>query len=224
MDNILGKMLDRMTEIRSRVGNNDGFVDNVTGLMKQRWEACGGYKVSPVGESGEEFSVVRVSETVLERRSKYTLNIKNKRCTCGEWQEHDFPCIHAITYFRWHEQIALDEVFAQYVGENYTFAKVKEMVSISFIPVCLETLVPDGETLPPKASLKRPSGRPKKKRFRKRSKYAYNPEDSNIVCSKCKQRGHNVRTCDIRARMKTDAENTNKTYDVETKEDLLDLS
>ena len=28
------------------------------------------------------------------------LTIQEKMCSCGRWQEHKFPCRHAMTYFR----------------------------------------------------------------------------------------------------------------------------
>ena len=81
------------------------------------------------------------------------------------------------------------------------------MLSLNIHPICMETIGADGSTLPPKLSTKRQSGRPKTKRFRKRSRWAYEPERSNIVCSDCKQRGHNIRTCLARAELERQREN-----------------
>ena len=53
---------------------------------------------------------------------------------------------------------------------------------------------------------KRQSGRPKTKRFRKRSRWAHEPERSNIVCSGCQRRGHNIRTCLARAELERQRE------------------
>jgi hypothetical protein len=58
----------------------------------------------------------------------------------------------------------------------------------------MDTLTPDGVTLPPRLSTKRGTGRPKKKRIRKRSRFSDDPELS-IKCSYCREKGHNIRTC-----------------------------
>jgi hypothetical protein len=89
---------------------------------------------------------------------------------------------------------------------------------MNIMPVCMDEIAPDGETLPPKKSSKRTSGRPKKLRIRKRSKFADNPEESNVVCSKCKRRGHNIRTCATREWLEKEAAKkkakTNDTLDL----------
>ena len=59
----------------------------------------------------------------------------------------------------------------------------------------MDTIAPEGETLPPYPNDKRTSGRPKKKQYRKRARTACDPEVSAITCSRCGNRGHNVRTC-----------------------------
>ena len=93
----------------------------------------------------------------------------------------------------------MEDVLASQVDKHYKFANERELLSVNILPVCMDTVAPDGKTLPPKQSSKRSSGRPKKLRLRsKRSRYAENPEESPVVCSKCKEKGHNVRTCDAR--------------------------
>ena len=65
-------------------------------------------------------------------------------------------------------------------------------------PVCLQTIKRDGKTKPPKAPTKQSSGRPKRVRIRSRG---LSQGDSTIVCSRCKTRGHNVRSCIKRQRL-----------------------
>ena len=57
-------------------------------------------------------------------------------------------------------------------------------------------IAPDEIMLPPRLTTKRGSGRPKKKRIKKRLKQAGRPEESRVQCSRCHRRGHNARTCD----------------------------
>ena len=163
----------------------------------------------------------------MESSTKYNVDLIDESCTCGEWQEHGYPCVDALAYFRLEKKITLNDVVASHVSHLYTYANARELLRVNIIPVCMDTVKPDGVTLPPKQSLKRSSGRPRKQRIRKRSRFAENPEQSTVVCSKCKKRGHNIKTCDTRAWMEKRAEGKNKDNDGSTIEDdtnQLDIS
>lgn len=121
----------------------------------------------------------------------------NKNCTCGEWQEHGIPCVDAMAYCRHEEETTFDDVLVRHVSNQYTYENAQELLALNLVPVCMDSVTPDGATLPPRMSLKRTSGRPNKLRLKKRSCFAENPEESNVVCSKCKERGHNVRTSEL---------------------------
>jgi hypothetical protein len=138
--------------------------------------------------------------------------------------------VDALAYFRLQQSMTLQEVLDEYVDNFYTYANARELLSFNIMPVCIDMFATDGTTLPPKQSLKRASGRPKKQRIRKRSRFANTPDESNVMCSKCKRRGHNIRTCARRAEMEKEAaKNDAKRTEGENKKDVvvydpLDLS
>ena len=198
LDYMLGRTMERISTLREEVKNKDGIVEHVVALLRRRWDMVAGYKVVQIREDGDEFSIIRPNQTDWETTTKHNIDVVNCRCSCGEWQEHSIPCVHAIVYFRLHETKTMDEVLARHVDELYENANQKAMLAVNIVPVCIETIQPDGVTLPPRQSSKRRTGRPQKKRIRKRSRWADDPTQSTIVCSNCKQRGHNIRTCDFR--------------------------
>jgi hypothetical protein len=61
----------------------------------------------------------------------------------------------------------------------------------------MDTFVKDRKTLPSQYTGNRQSGRPIKKRIRKRSKFS-DPSESRIKCSGCGKNGHNIKTCQAR--------------------------
>jgi len=67
------------------------------------------------------------------------------------------------------------------------------------VPVVVDTIDFDGKTKPRPTRVKRQAGRPKVKRYRRRSEL-YDPSESPIVCSICGVRGHNCRTCKTEAK------------------------
>lgn len=105
-----------------------------------------------------------------------------------------------MAYLRLHRGLPFYQVLSAYVDPVYTYEAENEMLSANMIPVCIANIARDGKTLPPKPLNKRQAGRPKKKRIRKRSRWAHEPEKSNVICSRCHKRGHNIRTCVERER------------------------
>ena len=209
LDYMLGKMMERISLLRQEVKEKDGVVQRVADKLTRNWNACAGYKVLELTDDGGKFTITRRTKKDLESTTRYIVDVVNQRCSCGEWQEYCYPCIDALAYFWLHKNATLNEVLGHHVEDYYTYKNAREMLRINIHPVCMDAIKSDGVTLPPKASLKRSTGRPKKQRIRKRSRWAENPEESNVVCSKCKKRGHNIRTCDTRAWMEKQAEKTN---------------
>jgi hypothetical protein len=103
-----------------------------------------------------------------------------------------------MAYFRLHQKYPLNQILAQFVDPKYCYETAREMLRVNIVPVCLDTIAPDNTTLPPRLTSKRGSGRPRKKRIRKRPNTAGNPADSIVRCSRCNRQGHNARTCHAR--------------------------
>ncbi|XP_023762311.3 uncharacterized protein LOC111910716 [Lactuca sativa] len=150
---------------------------------------------------------------------QHVVDMEKRECSCRKWELTRIPCEHAITSLN--EMADNNEK----VGELYTYVhKVywlhtwKEMYSFKVEPIkgramwpksdCPTTLVP-----PPH---NKAIGRPKKKRRitaeerieiqqRKRQANSQSQNDNEtqslsmkfltVTCSKCKQKGHNARTC-----------------------------
>ena len=81
-------------------------------------------------------------------------------------------------------------------------------------PVSTKTLQFDDETLLP-PNTKRKAGRPKKARYRSRSKFP-DPKDSLITCSLCRRRGHNRKTCLRRTEEEQVQQETQENYERRT--------
>ena len=207
LDKILGKMFARISNLRKKLNGKSGIVDGVLAELRKNWEACAGYEVHQQNGEGTQFTIVRQPENAVGRETRFTIDLQYKTCECGLWQHYLYPCIDVLAYYRIHEVMPMHRVFAAEVDKLYTYENEQEMLNLNIHPVCMEAIGADGSTLPPKLSTKRQAGRPKTKRFRKRSRWAHEPERSNIVCSGCKRRGHNIRTCLARADMERQREN-----------------
>jgi hypothetical protein len=186
--------MERITKLRNRVKGREGVVGHVKATLRDYWENCAAFRVVEVEINGNEFIVRRGTTSAAESERVYNLDVSERTCMCGEWQDQGYPCIDAIAYFRLHKKMTLNSILTSYVDKLLTYETEYEMLKANIYPVCIETISPDGSTLPPDAS-KRRSGRPRRKRIRKRPHSACDPEESPIVCGKCHRRGHNSRTC-----------------------------
>ena len=196
IDTILSTMMERICTLQRKMEGRQGFVAYLVRDLRQRWDDCAGYRVLDRSNTDEgKFIVVRLSKSATESPKNFTLNIYKTTCECGQWQDMGYPCIDAMAYFRLHKKYSLTYVMTEYVDSLYRYETEYEMMMENIHPVCMETIAPDGCTLPPSSNDKRMSGRPKKKRYRTRPRTACDPEESSIVCSRCGNRGHNIRTC-----------------------------
>jgi hypothetical protein len=204
---MLGKMFERISTLRKILHGKSGIVEEVLAELRKNWERCAGYRVHQVDSEATRYTIIRQPESAIENEIRFTIDLQLKTCECGLWQHYLYPCVDVLAYYRIHEVMPMHRVFAAQVDNLYKYENEQEMLSVNIHPVCMEAIGADGSTLPPKLSTKRQSGRPKIKRFRKRSRWAHEPERSNIVCSGCKKRGHNIRTCVARAEMERQREN-----------------
>lgn len=198
MDVMLGIMTERIAALREKVADKEGVVPNVNKQIRDNWEKCAGYKVIEVHNKGDEFNIVRPADSAGQSSRRYNIDIVLYTCTCGKWQEYCYPCVDAMAYFRHYKKYSITRIMEELVDKQYKYETERELLEKNVVPVCVETIAPDGCTLPPVPLTKRSSGRPKKQRFRKRSRWAHEPEKSTIRCSECGMSGHNKKTCAAR--------------------------
>ena len=103
-----------------------------------------------------------------------------------------FPCRHGVAYFSKWEQLDVAAILRDHVHYYFRYKALHGLYRPNICPVITDSLEYDGETLPPLE--KKPAGRPKKKRYRRRSIHV-DRQKSPIRCSICGKRGHNKKTC-----------------------------
>ena len=187
LDTMLGTMLERISVLRKETEGKSGIIKNVLSRLRGQWENCAGFKVMEIKKGRSEFTIIRQSRKARDNSNRYTIDIVEQQCECGIWQEHDFPCIDALAYFRLEKKYTLNHVLAKFVDKVYTYEHENELLKENIVPVCMETISRDGVTMAPKETFKRSTGRPRKERIRKRSRSVYPTKESTIVCSRCLQ-------------------------------------
>jgi hypothetical protein len=151
-------------------------------------------KVTQLDEVTKLYQVTRTQQTPNKYIRSHNVEVINRWCSCGKWQEHDVPCIDAVAYYCIHEEKPLDYIFEKCIHAWYKYESHQKLFSKNIVPVVIDQLVMDGETCPPNNKGKWQAGRPKVRHIQNRSKYTV-AEESPIICSLCQQRGHNKKTC-----------------------------
>ena len=137
--------------------------------------------------NGQQYEVLPSSDSIFYikggRSGEFKVDTINKTCSCLQFQQMQYPCIHAAAAISFSKQNLND-----FDSGSYKSDKLIQLYAMSVEPILVSEL-DSQNVLPPIA--RRLPGRPKKVRIRNRNE----GEESNITCSMCHQNGHNKRTC-----------------------------
>ncbi|MQL68849.1 hypothetical protein Taro_001139 [Colocasia esculenta] len=125
---------------------------------------------------------------VVESMKTYVVDLHLQTCSCGHWQLVKIPCKHACAAIGSNKEAVTQYVSAFYSTEVYRAAYETNIQPIPTFDM------PDppqpSEVLIKPPTTKRLPGRPRKRRIHSRGEV-----DHAYICSRCKQTGHNRRTC-----------------------------
>jgi hypothetical protein len=214
---MLSKMVERIAQLSDKYEQKTGVVEDVVNRLQ-------GLVVYSMKD--EE----RVLYTVFSQQSGggvggevlegFNFNVATKSCDCGLWQEHGYPCIHAVAYYKKHLKYNFDQVMNE-VDRLYTYENESRLFETNFFTVCEGKIVGDKTVLPPVFKKKKKAGRTKKRRYRKRSGVAFvggvsrssGSGSKKLRCNGCGEMGHNVRTCASRRSTKRGGDDKERVHD-----------
>jgi hypothetical protein len=200
---ILCKKFAKLQKEYSNYDRN-AIIPKVESEIRKNFERCKDYDVTPISGKPGEFIISRTDEVYGYYAETHELDKMNRTCTCGLWQDNDYPCIDYLAYLSIHEEIKLPEILESndHVSQLYRYWSLQKLYQDNLSPVIMSILEKDKVTLPPNTKERKPRGKARKKRIRlNRSKYADPVKDSVVVCKFCHVRSHNVRTCGQRKKI-----------------------
>lgn len=205
VDGLLDHMTNMISEKRQKYKDMDpeNVVPKVQQILKKRWDDAASMKVCEIEETNLEYKVSEEyvpnenddSAEVISNGTKKINHVvfpEAECCTCGKWQDSKYPCRHAVAYFRKWMEKDLRWILDNKVHYYFKYKSLHLLYENNIFPVILDNIRYDGKSKPPPITVS--TGRPKMKRYRKRSRYV-DSADSPILCRKCGERGHNIRTC-----------------------------
>ena len=125
-----------------------------------------------------------LAQVYIPGGSAHIIDLKEKSCSCGEFQEYLIPCRHAVAVCLWQTEDPY-----KYVDEWYSIEYYRRTYAQHMHPIREEDLVDDYSDCEA-PELTQQKGRPKKRRMRRGKK-----KSKRNVCGHCGQKGHNRRSC-----------------------------
>ena len=203
---LLSKMVEQIASLSEKYKHKSGVVDDVLKNLKHSWQSCEGMWIvaimnddADVNDDDARGDIVTVFEPPAwgalseESSTGFKVNLALQTCDCGLWQEHGYPCIHAVAFFKKHHHYSFDDLLGK-VNKEYTYESDLQLFQRNFWTVCMDTIAPNKSSLMPRFQ-KRKSGGTKEKRIRKRPRLTMKTPMRNTRCSRCGVPGHNARTC-----------------------------
>ncbi|XP_056690471.1 uncharacterized protein [Spinacia oleracea] len=128
---------------------------------------------------------------VKDGNVKFPVKLHTRTCGCGVWQVSGIPCKHGLRVIYNQRLDPVDFVSNYFKGAAYKQAYAEHMH-----PMADPTQWP-GSTLPTikPHGIKRSAGRSQKQRRRVAMEARKRKRHTSVKCSKCKEMGHNARTC-----------------------------
>ena len=141
-------------------------------------------KITDVGP--DLFTVSPLASRAKPDKSNRVVDLKSRTCSCGQWQQMGFPCLHAYGVL-FNLEMERD---IQFIYSKNHYSEIKTAFSHFHKPVDVSNVSADGITTLAPVSKKR--GRPRVKRVRSRGEYS---RVGNKKCGKCGKNGHYATTC-----------------------------
>ena len=130
-----------------------------------------------------------VSPQVTAKKPDKTIRIvdlSEKKCSCGSFQEEQFPCLHAAGAI-----YVMNLNFLDFIDSKYTVETLRRVYDCFLTPIDIAQVFVDGRTQLVPVRGKR--GRPRKRRFRSRGEGGEGIRKTK--CGNCGQSGHYATTC-----------------------------
>ncbi|MQL92794.1 hypothetical protein Taro_025428 [Colocasia esculenta] len=125
---------------------------------------------------------------VIESMKTYAVDLHLQTCSCGHWQLVKIPCKHACAAIGSNKEAVTQYVSVFYSTEVYRAAYERNIQPIPTFDM-LDPPQPSEVLIKPPTTKRLPG------RLRKRRIHSRGEVDHAYICSRCKQTGHNRRTC-----------------------------
>jgi SWIM zinc finger len=76
--------------------------------LELHWNESPGMSITKLEEDGDNYLVNRASTSRFP--ITHVMRVRKRFCSCGMWQEHGYPCVNVMVYYRFIEKISLLQI------------------------------------------------------------------------------------------------------------------
>ena len=142
----LHTMLDiistRISNLRNEYKEKSGVIVRVEQQMRLLYNSSASFRVQAIEEDNDCYSVTPQQRHDGKRVNSHMVQIDLEHCSCGLWQEHEIPCIHAVSYFR----MTKDTTLQQYSMRKYQRYILKSLYKIYIKTILIQLSLIDKVT------------------------------------------------------------------------------
>ncbi len=152
VDTMLDIMIKRNSEFQEKYKlyqNKDQVIPRIANHIKKLYSVTAGFQVIKIDDDIGEYKVNRTEYKIGDKPPSHCVNPNNRWCSCGKWQDREFPCIDAIAYYRNYENESLDGILTKYISPFYNCRSLFHLYKKNIKPVIISTLRNDGKTVGP---------------------------------------------------------------------------
>ena len=195
---LLHELVDGLRELfmekrylRKQIGRQmeDGILPNV---LKELNTISKNLQVVKIVRSDDDIAEVTLIDRWNNTR-RHSVDLKNQKCSCREWQITGKPCRHALAWILSNRGVNIGD----YVHEYYSVARFRAAYEGRVEALPDRSQWPDVDlgfkVYPP--LLGRSARRPRKVRIR--GCLEKNATKKKVKCSRCKEFGHFAKTCQM---------------------------
>jgi hypothetical protein len=107
----------KMGEKYSSSKHLEVIVPNITDKLLDNWKNCAGFKIHKFNAEEKIYKVTRLISSSWNNGIRYALDVSNKHCTCGKWQDRQYPWVDACACY---EQLKkIEFIYEELVSSYY---------------------------------------------------------------------------------------------------------
>ncbi len=149
LDGIIHKIMFKIANHRRNYSDKKGMIKFYQNEYKKLYESCSKYNIIPINEEQHTYKVYLGEGDDYQHNKSHELNIKNKTCSCGRWQDMDLMCEHLLSYYRNIEKKTLKQILEMPINPYYSYQYLRSFYKENINPVVIDALSSDNKTQPP---------------------------------------------------------------------------
>ena len=110
IDIMLDIMTYRIFKLKAKYvsKNPSDIIVPIVGHLKSLYDASAGFDVIGINEEDGLYRIKWKDKSITVTSIWHDIDVQNGVCSCGKWQDREYPCINAMAFYRKHEMLSFE--------------------------------------------------------------------------------------------------------------------